>query len=143
MDIDKSNFGCFGKLKKRPKPTAIVIHHTCTVSHKATIRALKGQKYSTHFEVEKDGTIYQYADVMTMCCHCGSPNWTTIGIDVTHMKDAPWPKEQVDAVHWLVTYLCNLYDIKQEVHMKLEGIYPHKAIGQTACPQDFPMDELE
>lgn len=144
MEINRDFYGCFGKLKHRSNPTAIVIHHTCTSSHKRTRQSLKSKGYSTHFEVEKDGTIYQYADPgKDMCCHCGSSNFTTIGIDVTHVENAEWPEEQIKSVSWLVNMLCIRYAIPQKVHEELSGIYPHKALGQTACPQDFPMDRLE
>lgn len=140
--INRDFVGCFGRPKSHIKPTAIIIHHTCTSSPKRTREALKRQGLSTHFEVDKDGTIYQYSEMDSLCYHCGSSNFTAIGIDVTHAKDAPWPEEQVEAVRWLVEYVCKECDIKHYVQTRLEGIYPHKAIGQTACPQDFPMERL-
>lgn len=149
MDAEKpiiciDYMGCFKPLKKRSsKPTAIVIHHTCTRTPAATRHGLKKKGYSTHFEVDTNGMIYQYAYVMERCVHCGSANAYTIGIDVTHQKDAPFPIKQVTAVRSLVSWLCLLYGIPQDVHKSLSGIYPHKALASTECPQDFPMDELD
>lgn len=147
MQIDKSYIGCFNtdekKLAKRShKPTAIVIHHTCTASPKKTRSALKAKGYSTHFEVDTDGHVYQYADIMEVACHCGSANVHAIGIDVTHMHKAAFPQKQVDAVKELVSMLCIEYDIPQVVHLVLEGIWPHLALGNTVCPDGFPMEEL-
>lgn len=140
--INTKYYGCFDGLKKRKKPTAWVIHHTCTKSPEKTRKALRDKGCSTHFEVDVDGTIYQYADVMQMASHCGSPNVHTVGIDVTHQADAKWPEVQVKAVESLVDWLCETYGLSHEVHTTLEGGWPHKALGQTACPQDFPMERL-
>ena len=74
--------------------------------------------------------------------HCGSPNCHCIGIDATHAKDAPWPAAQVDAVRDLVAWLCEELSIERKVHKDLRGIYPHRALGCTECPQDFPLDSL-
>ena len=136
--------GCFNPLKERNrKPTAIVIHHTCTKSPAKTREILKKKKCSTHYEVDTNGDVYCYADDMDICSHCGSCNIHAIGIDVTHMSGAEFPSVQVEAVRNLVDYLCAKWGISHEVHEKLEGIWPHRAIGCTECPQNFPMKELD
>lgn len=139
--IDKTHLGCFGH-SKQIHPTAIVIHHTCTRSPESTRRELQKHNYSTHFEVDRDGSIYQYVKADRMAFHCGSANCHAIGIDVTHPKDAEWPEVQVEAVKWLVSRLCEELNISHEVHTELSGVYPHKALGNTACPQDFPMEMI-
>lgn len=144
MIINQQYFGCFGRLKKRPfPPTAIVIHHTCTQSPERTRQSLKSQGYSTHFEVDRDGMIYQYASENDICLHCGSPNFTCIGIDITHPKDGTFTEAQIESTKALVISLCEKYNIPLEVHEHLAGIYPHRAIGRTACPQNFPMERLK
>lgn len=140
--IDCQYLGYFGH-GKRLVPTAIVIHHTCTASPERTRKTLKKNGYSTHFEVGRDGHIFQYMPTNEQASHCGSSNCHCIGIDVTHLKDAPWTSEQIASVKSLVRYLCQQLHIPQTVHEQLSGIYPHKALGCTECPQDFPMSELE
>lgn len=147
LKINTQYLGCFDtkdkKLSKRHhNPNAIVIHHTCTRNPEKTRSALIKKGYSTHFEVDVDGTVYQYADEMRVACHCGSANIHTIGIDVTHMENAPFPQVQVDAVKELVSSLCAKWGIPQIVHTQLEGIYPHKAVGNTDCPNGFPIEKL-
>lgn len=139
MKIDKTYMGCFGSMKTRLKPTAIVIHHTATSSPKRTREALIKKGYSTHFEVDKDGTIYQYRETDLMCSHCGSANCHSIGIDCTHLEGKEFPIEQLQAVRELVEYLCAQYNIPQVVHEQLSGVYPHRALGSTQCPDSFPM----
>ena len=141
--INLDYLGCFGELPKRKAaPTAIVIHHTCTTSPRKTRKALQGKGCSTHFEVDQTGQIFQYADVMKVCSHCGSANVHTIGIDVTHPSGAEFPSVQIQAVRELVEWLCEELGIPQEVHETLSGIYPHRALGSTVCPQTFPMESL-
>lgn len=139
MNFNDTYLGCFGTMKTKIKPVAIVIHHTCTASPKRTRDALKKKNCSTHFEVDKDGTIYRYREENLMCSHCGSANCHTIGIDVTHLEGAEFPIEQVKAVKELVVYLCDKWNIPLEVHETLSGIYPHRAIGSTRCPDNFPI----
>lgn len=141
FEIDKTHLGFFSS-KGKLRPTAIVIHHTCTKSPASTRRTLRSKACSTHFEVGVDGHIYQYLYLDERASHCGSANCHCIGIDVTHMKDAPWPDIQVRAVRWLVHHLCEQLNIPLEIHKQLSGVYPHKAIGSTECPQDFPMERL-
>ena len=139
MNIDKSYLGCFGKMRTTIKPVAIVIHHTATANPKRTREALKKKNCSTHFEVDTDGTIYQYREENLMCSHCGSSNCHCIGIDVTHLTGAEFPEAQMKSVRQLVQYLCAKWNIPLEVHETLSGIYPHRAIGNTQCPDNFDM----
>lgn len=140
--INKAYMGCFGLMHTKIKPTAIVIHHTCTRSPKKTRDALIKKNCSTHFEVDVDGNIYQYREENLMCSHCGAPNYHTIGIDVTHLENAEFPDEQIKSVCELVKYLCDKWNIPQEVHNELSGIFPHRALGSTKCPDNFPIEIL-
>lgn len=142
LNINTQYLGFFELKKKRGTPSLIVIHHTCTKTPAKTRSALKNQGYSTHFEVDTDGTIYQYADVMYVASHCGSANYYAIGIDVTHLENAKFPEAQVQAVENLVDFLCEKYGISHVVTMKLEGIVPHCALCVTKCPNGFPMERL-
>ena len=141
-EIDKTYLGIFHLKKKFAKgePTAIIVHHTCTKSPEATRRALASKGCSTHFEIDKDGHIYQYCGLSYIASHCGSANCHAIGIDLTHMQGAAFPQVQLDAAKALVTWLCGELHIPQVVHETLSGIYPHRAVGNTACPGNLDMD---
>lgn len=143
MEINTKYLKFFGNLKKRSKkPTAVVVHHTCTKTPEKTRSALKEKGCSTHYEIDRDGTIYQYVDPMQIASHCGSANIHTIGIDITHVKDGKWTDEQYVSANWLAHYLHDKYGIKLEVHEALEGFWPHKALGNTVCPQDFDLHKM-
>ncbi len=142
MNINREYLGCFDCARSM-KPTAIVIHHTCTKTPKQTRSALQKRGLSTHFEVDVDGTVYQYTQTDKQCAHCNGANWHSIGIDVTHMANAPFPDVQVAAVRELVQFLCKELDIPLEIHETLSGVFPHRALCQTECPQAFPLSELK
>lgn len=141
IEIDKTYLGCFGKGTRKINPTAIVIHHSCTKSPKRTRQALQSKNCSTHFEIDTDGHIYQYREENLMCSHCGSSNCHTIGIDLTHMDGELFPAVQINALRELLIHLCIKWHIRYEVHPQLEGIYLHRALGDTVCPgNNFPVN---
>lgn len=143
IQIGKKFYGFFDPLPTRKaKPTAIIIHHSCTSTPEKTRKELKKKGCSTHFEVDTDGTIYQYVDVMKIASHCKGVNSHVIGIDATHVKDAPFPDVQINALNELVTWLCSEWNIEQVVHSEIKGIWPHRALGDTVCPQALPMERL-
>ena len=144
MRINRDYIGCFGKLKKGNKKNCVVIHHTVTRSPSATRRALKAKGCSTHFEIDTDGTIYQYAELDEICAHCGSNNFQSIGVDLTHMTDKPFPEAQLQAAHELFTYLAAKLDLPLVCYESLpRGFYFHRAIGQTVCPNNLPLSVVE
>lgn len=113
------NYDYDGSLPSRARiepPSVIILHHTDTDTAAITRRVLKNRKLSTHFEVEKDGTIYRYLDPRTQTAfHAGSRNSQSIGIDVTHRAGAPFPAVQVEAVHRLVRSLCAEFGLQVKV----------------------------
>lgn len=146
----------FSNTRPRKKPVQfIVIHHTDTMTHNGTLAVLRDRGLSTHFEVEKDGTIYRYLDPKTTIAeHGGWTNDHSIGIDVTHKSGAPFPELQVQAVAALVADLCQQFGIPgtpapdgprwdslAELPTKY-GIFRHRNVRPTACPEAFPLDRL-
>lgn len=142
--IDRCHIGYFGRLSKRTwKPTIIVIHHSDTKDDGTTRRVLKNKGCSTHFEIEKDGHIYQYADLYEICLHCSGVNHRAIGIDITHRHGTTFTDAQVQACKWLCKHICNQTGIPCKVRLELEpGIYPHCGIGLTVCPDGFPIAKV-
>ena len=139
MEFNRKYIGCFGRLPRRTTTTGVVIHHTATASPAATRRALKSKGCSTHFEIDRDGTVYQYAELDRRCSHCGSSNFQFVGVDITHPKDGEWTKEQLQSADELFEYLSVKLGIPRVCYAQLPpGFYYHRAIGETVCPQNFP-----
>ena len=131
--------GCFGNLPKRSKTAGVVIHHTCTASPRKTRESLKKKGCSTHFEIDRDGTIYRYAKLDRKCSHVSGQNFQFVGVDLTHPKDADWPQVQLDAARELFEYLADKLNIPLMLFEELPpGFYYHRALGETVCPQNFP-----
>ena len=146
-------FGGYGT-RRRP-PRFIVIHHTTTPTAAATERVLENRGLSTHYEVDREGHIFQYLDPeLHVAWHALWANADSIGIDVTHMSGDPWPDDQVQAVAGLVARLAARFDIPRVVAPDGVryagtrdipagvGLLRHRNIRPTACPEDFPMERL-
>lgn len=142
IKFDDTYFGCFGEEKRKCECVGICIHHTATSSSKKTRSALIKKGYSTHFEIEKNGNILRYRDEQYICQHCGSSNMKLISIDITHLTGAEFSPEQIKSAKELVEYLCHKWNIPLEIHETLSGIYPHRALGNTKCPDNFDMNWL-
>lgn len=145
---------------ERTKPIkGVVIHHTAGNTPSATFATLKYSKSpkSTNYEVDKDGTIYEYipADRVSWATG-GGANEHTIGIDLTHLSGAKWPPAQIDAVRRLVQALAKKYNFGLVVapdkgpmrwpEWQKEGggytLFRHRNFVNTGCPENFPMDQL-
>lgn len=142
------NEGVLNRTGRRRRPIKfIVIHWTVTRSWEKTVRVLnrRGGGISTHFEIDREGNVHEYADpATTVTYHAGSPwNAYSIGIDITSLgfKKAKRHKcrergvsckrnversardlsltgftgVQEVTARQFVTTLCNKYDIPQVV----------------------------
>lgn len=150
--------GNFGPRTGAP-PSIIVVHHSETTSADSTLRILRGRGLSTHFEVERDGTIRRYLDPsVAVAWHCGGGvNSRSIGFDVTHHGDQDFPAVQVQAVGKLLASLAAQFGIpltsppdgwraERDAHNRAVlpagvGVYRHRNIGNTVCPADFPLEQ--
>lgn len=143
MVINRDYIGCFGKLKHGNKKNIIVIHHTVTNNPKQTRKVLKSKGCSTHFEVDKDGTIYQYCELDDIAQHCGSNNFQSIGIDLTHMTGSEFPKAQLQSAEKLIQFLAQTLNIPLRCYDGIpKGVYFHRSIGQTACPDVLTKESI-
>lgn len=154
----KDKPGTFQNVPARSADIAfIVIHHTVTGSPAGTVWALKSKNESTHFEVDTDGTVWRYCDPALFAAEhtTGGGNATSIGVDVTHASNAPWPPAQVDAVVKLCQYLVETYGLKPpkippdnkiftpaQIAAAGYTLVRHRNLKATECPQTFPMDKL-
>lgn len=62
----------------------VVLHHDAAVSARSCHQILLARGYSTHFAIDKDGTIYQVADVADQAIHATVMNSSSIGIDLNN-----------------------------------------------------------
>lgn len=122
---------------------AIIVHWDVTPNAPRTYRVLKHVGLSSHFCIDNDGTIYQFADPKDIAKHCGKLNSRTIGIDINSLvytkHAARYEKKglgrrpiitgryhkrskeilgyydsQIDSGMKLIKVLCNFYNIPME-----------------------------
>lgn len=150
LKINKKYLGKLQSRKRKIKPEFIIIHHTCTGSTSTTRSVLKTRGLSTHFEIATDGEVFQYIGLDRAAYHAGKQNERSIGIDLTHLQDADFSKEQMKALKLLVGKICEHYEIIERLapDKRLEpstekfGVYRHRNFSNTRCPDNAPLEEI-
>jgi len=81
-----------GKLEPGREVNRAVIHWPVTLNAATTLRVLNGRNVGTNFEVDWDGTIYQFVDVDAATWHSGIRwiNDASVGIDVSNPVGRKW-----------------------------------------------------
>ena len=129
----------------RTRTDGIVLHHLAANVPVQTVhswhlgRGWVGIGY--HFQVDKDGTIWQGRPINWVGGHTNPPpgiNSSTIGIAVQgdyHTVSRTMPDAQYNALVWLIRHLQEQYG-----NLRIQG---HRDLAPTACPGEyFPMDEV-
>lgn len=119
----------YGLEQDSPKiiPKMIVLHWTVIPTFKKSFEAfdpatlpnwrpdiknVSGLNVSSHFMVDRDGTIYQLLPETTMARHVIGLNHCAIGVEnVGGTEELPLTKAQLKSNIWLVKYLKDKYDI--------------------------------
>jgi len=131
-------------IQKEPtiNPTMIVLHWTASKSLMGTYNAFNksilpsGRKnltgasslnVSSHFLVDRNGTIYQLLPDTTFARHVIGLNYCAIGIENVGSNDYPLTKAQLLANEKLVRYLAKKYKIQY-----LIGHYEHTLFKNTS-----------
>ncbi len=120
----------YGLQKESPTivPKMVVLHWTVIPTFEesfeffknATLSKTRGDisgagalNVSSHFMVDRDGTIYQLLPETTMARHVIGLNHCAIGVEnVGGTQDLPLTKAQLKSNIWLVNYLAEKYDIE-------------------------------
>jgi len=132
----------------------IVLHHTEIDTAQGVIDWFNNPKarVSSHFTVDRDGTIYQHVSCFRTAWHAGisadfygrrDVNRFSIGIEMVNRGDGkdPWPEAQVRAVHNLVAFLA------RHRFPTITQITSHEFVarpsGRKDDPKGFPWESLE
>lgn len=120
----------YGLQRSEPKinPKMIVLHWTAIPTLEASFNAFKNSRLpesreaisgasqlnvSSHFLVDRDGTIYRLMPETIMARHVIGLNHTAIGVEnVGGTRDTPLTDAQLQSNIWLVNYLSGKYDIQ-------------------------------
>ena len=166
--VDAIDYADLAHSKRRSSPKFIVIHHS-TSSPARTLNVWKprgSRAASSHFEIDKDGTIYMYLDPATQTAHhtAGGANRDSIGIDlVGNFKNNPisdaaaMNSPQFNSLQNLIAFLRRKFGIPGNVISKPVdgkkitpsqiiangyGIVGHGHLRGTACPGNIPFHIL-
>jgi hypothetical protein len=144
-------------LKRRKKIQGIVIHHTNTSKANSTVRVLEERGFSTNYEVDRNGKVYEYADPALWEAQAtgGGANAETCAIDVTHVGlTQEFTPKQIEALNNLVHKLADRFDFPVKIapdndrrkwnDWKGSGytVFRHRNFVNTACPANLPMEKL-
>lgn len=137
----------FAGLAKRESTRAVVLHWTGgRRGGPAVFRTLQTRGLSVQFNIDPDGTIWQFCDASMRCSHATGANSWSIGVEMTNpaqpkqatgdvpravvvesihgrdVKHTTFTAEQVAAALALVETLCKAYGLPLAVPMDGRGV---------------------
>lgn len=142
LNIQEIDYKWNGILISTNNPKKIVLHHAATenlspeeVHEMHLSKGWNGIGY--HFYIRSDGTIYRGRDENKIGSHVYGNNTDTLGICLEgNFEEKGMPKEQLDALVNLATYLTLKYNISDIVR--------HNDLGATECPGKlFPFESVK
>lgn len=93
--------------KKRTNVFGVVIHHTDTDSLEVTRNILKAKKLSTHFIIDKDGTIHYELPINNLAAACVGLNRWMLQIDLVGRCEINKPEKcQIESLRDLLVELA-------------------------------------
>lgn len=131
------------------RPNLIVLHHTSNDSADRALRTLTSpeRKVSSHYLIDRDGTIIRLVDESARAWHAGKSWWggitdvnsVSIGIELDNNGSEPFPEAQIDAL------LRLLDDIRTRYPIPAANIIGHADVAPTRKDDPsalFPWDKL-
>ena len=124
---------------------AIVLHATEASSLRSSVNWFKDKasKASSHFIVDKDGTVVQMVDIDDIAWHAGKSEWTlqsgeyvnglnglSVGIELVNKDDGsePYPASQVNACMALVYGLSKVFNVSRHDVVRHKDIAPGRKL---------------
>lgn len=143
-----------GLNQKTPKitPKIIVLHYTAggTVesnfryfnnlhleNQRSTLKKQSSLNVSSHFIIDRDGTIYQLVDPELFARHTIGLNYCAIGVENIGSKAQPLTDKQVEANAELVRYLIKKYPIEYLIGHSEYGVFRNSKLWKESNPKYF------
>ena len=140
--------------QKTPKitPRVIVLHYTAggTVesnfkyfnnlhleNQRSTLKKQSSLNVSSHFIIDRDGTIYQLVDPEMFARHTIGLNYCAIGVENIGSKAQPLTDKQVEANAELVRYLTKKYPIEYLIGHSEYGVFRNSKLWKESDPKYF------
>lgn len=143
-----------GLNQQTPKiaPKIIVLHYTAggTVesnfkyfnnlhleNQRSTLKKQSSLNVSSHFIIDRDGTIYQLVDPELFARHTIGLNYCAIGVENIGSKAQPLTDKQVEANVELVKYLTKKYPIEYLIGHSEYGVFRNSKLWKESDPKYF------
>jgi len=140
--------------QKTPKitPKIIVLHYTAggTVesnfkyfnnlyleNQRSTLKNQSPLNVSSHFIIDRDGTIYQLVDPEMFARHTIGLNYCAIGVENIGSKAQPLTDKQVEANAELVRYLTKKYPIEYLIGHSEYCVFRNSKLWKESNPKYF------
>lgn len=143
-----------GLNQQTPKitPKIIVLHYTAggTVesnfkyfnnlhleNQRSTLKKQSSLNVSSHFIIDRDGTIYQLVDPELFARHTIGLNYCAIGVENIGSKAQPLTDKQVEANAELVRYLFKKYTIEYLIGHSEYSVFRNSKLWKESDPKYF------
>jgi len=151
LDYMKEHHGLNQKIPKI-MPKIIVLHYTAggTVesnfryfnnlhleNQRSTLKKQSSLNVSSHFIIDRDGTIYQLVDPELFARHTIGLNYCAIGVENIGSKAQPLTDKQVEANAELVRYLIKKYPIEYLIGHSEYGVFRNSKLWKESNPKYF------
>jgi N-acetylmuramoyl-L-alanine amidase len=104
------------------RPNFVVIHHTATNGLKEVLQEFTkpgGREASSHYVIDKDGTIYHMLNDLLRSHHAGDGKWgnttdlnsASVGIEIVNNGKEPFTMEQINTLVMLLARIKAAYKI--------------------------------
>lgn len=140
--------------QKTPKitPKIIVLHYTAggTIdsnfkyfnnlyleNQRSTLKNQSPLNVSSHFIIDRDGTVYQLVDTEMFARHTIGLNYCAIGVENIGSKAQPLTDKQVEANAELVRYLAKKYPIQYVIGHSEYGVFRNSKLWKESDPKYF------
>ena len=140
--------------QKTPKitPKIIVLHYTAggTIesnfkyfnnlyleNQRSTLKNQSPLNVSSHFLIDRDGTVYQLVDPEMFARHTIGLNYCAIGVENIGSKAQPLTDKQVEANAELVKYLAKKYPIEYVIGHSEYGVFRNTKLWKESDPKYF------
>lgn len=126
----------------------VVLHHTaCNFDTAYMLLATKKGKVSSHYLIDRDGTILQLVDEKKRAWHAGASKWfslqdlntASIGIEIVNTGFEPFPDRQIDSLLVLLNNLKERYKFPARSFIGHMDIAPGRKVDPNAY---FPWKRL-
>lgn len=106
----------------------------------------QGEQASAHYGLRLDGTLWQWVDERDAAYHAGNYDVNLRSIGIEHEDggdyDGVRPDELYGASAMLVAELCRKYGVPCRRGSGGPGIYDHRQVSATACPDALDTDRI-